>query len=161
MIPTTPELPAIPRAPVKEAPAPSPSTASAPVPITSMPISSGLATSLSPLGEGDLGTFQFATYSLFYAVLDRTDKANQYYAGLVQESEQKLVRPAFLARANVAIGDYERALENLHAIADEIENGWVSGGMMSLVHNHYKDPMLDTPEFAVARERILAALHYE
>ena len=113
------------------------------------------------LTPGNLGSYHFGAYSLYYSVLGHSDKANYYYAEQQRLSEQEFVRPAFWAMAHVGIGNYEKALENLHALADEIENGWVSGGMSALVHNHYGDPMLDTPEFVAARERILAALHYE
>jgi tetratricopeptide (TPR) repeat protein len=98
-------------------------------------------------------SFSRAIYA--YGRIGRTDDAQRLFERFqdLANDETFAVSPAYLVRANLAIGDQEEALRWLNISAE------TPGRRSSLLYgpiiwNLYSDPILDQPEFVEVRSRL-------
>jgi TolB-like protein len=89
-----------------------------------------------------------------YSLIGMPAEAQRYLEELEVMSEDYDVGPGNWAFANLAIGDYDRALEWLTEAADNwiADGGWRN--LELLATNRWNDPILNLPEFVAVRERL-------
>ena len=106
----------------------------------------------------ELSAYDLANRARVYGVLGLRDDAKRYFREIEEWALEHPTGPGDWARAYLAIGDRDRALDWLNTAAKEIEAeeaiiGWFS--LIIIATNSIADPVLEEPEFAEVRNRML------
>jgi predicted Zn-dependent protease len=102
--------------------------------------------------DGNSGNLMYLTYG--YGLLDQQDKAREMFDALSARASEQYIDPIVWAWAYMGVGDYEEALPQLNAAADNfalIQNLAYSD---TIAWNNWRDTKLEEGEFAVVRARL-------
>ena len=92
------------------------------------------------------GTGRFAQMALAYSQMGRDEDARRMFLKFEESAAENPVGDAWWARAYLAVGDYEQALQRLETAVEERELTDLAS-LSSLAANPWGDPILDEPDF--------------
>ena len=89
-----------------------------------------------------------------YGLLGQTEDAQRALRRLRQQATTRYVDSPRWAWAYLGIGDYQEALNQLNAAADNPERIQYLLALNYIRVNFWRDPMLEEPEFVEVRNRL-------